>query len=193
MKKIINVNVALILFILIVASSNIWAQTNECELLINLVKKDQLGKTIDLLNETNVNCEANGGGTPLINAARLGNLSMVGLLTVVNADVNKGLVGDANPLIQASRNGHLEIVAYLIQKGADVNAFIEEDETPLINATAKGHLEIVHFLIANGADVNKAVWTNQPEGRELRSPLLMAKRYKHKKVAELLIKRGASR
>ena len=193
MKKFIKINLALILLILIVNSSSVFAGQVECKTLLDSINDGQNGKVIELINDTNVNCVSNGDGTPLINAARSGNLTLVAVLTLFNADVNQSLLGDGNPLIQASRHGHLEIVAYLVQNGADVNAFVQEDETPLINASAKGHLNIVKLLLANGADVNKAVWSNTPSGRELRSPISMAKRNNQTEITSYLKRLGVNK
>ncbi len=195
MKKIIQINLAFILFILTVSSGSAFAQFKEqmeCKQILNLVDKGKISDVINLINETNVNCSVSNDGTPLINAVRTGNLEMVAVLMLFNADVNQGLAADGNPLIQASRKGNVEIAAFLIQNGADVNAFVPEDETPLINAVAKGHLDVIKLLLENGADINKAVWSNTPKGRELRSPLSMAKKKKRKKIVNYLVKYGAT-
>ncbi|WP_369933842.1 ankyrin repeat domain-containing protein [Xanthomonas tesorieronis] len=110
-------------------------------------------------------------GTPLIQAARAGDLAMVDTLLELGADPNQALLRDGNPLIVAAMQGHLPVVERLLDAGADVNGIVQYDETPLINAAREGHLPVVRALLARGADINLGVWADQ---QRWRSPLNQA-------------------
>lgn len=110
-------------------------------------------------------------GTPLIQAARVGDLTMVNTLLELGADPNQALLRDGNPLIVAAMQGHLAVVERLLDAGADVNGIVQYDETPLINAAREGHLPVVRALLAHGADINLGVWADEDRWR---SPLNQA-------------------
>ncbi|MEO1244181.1 MAG: M56 family metallopeptidase [Pseudomonadota bacterium] len=133
-----------------------------------------------------------GDGTPLTVAAQKGSRPLTESLISAGADVNRAAPGDGNPLIVAAARGNLSLVELLVSSGADVNAYVRGDETPLINAAARNHIEVAQFLIERGADVNLAV--DSGNGRfttEMRSPLGQAQRFGHRRMANLLQRRGA--
>lgn len=115
--------------------------------------------------------ELDVSGTPLIQAARAGDLAMVDMLLELGADPNQALLHDGNPLIVAAMQGHLAVVERLLDAGADVNGIVQYDETPLINAAREGHLPVVRTLLARGADINLGVWADR---QRWRSPLNQA-------------------
>ena len=132
-----------------------------------------------------------GDGTPLIVAARLGDVPLVNLLLERGAQVDIPVRGDGSPLIAASTLGNLEIVTTLVERGADVNGFVLGDETPLINAARAGNLDVVRYLVAKGADVNLAVPAEAGPAAEIRSPLGEALKHEHLPVASYLRTQGA--
>ncbi len=134
-----------------------------------------------------------GDGSPLIAAARRGDLSLAQLLLDRGAQVDIKVPGDGSPLIAASRAGNLDIVTTLLDHGADVNGFVLGDETPLINAAREGHLDVVRSLVAHGADLNLAVPAEAGLAPEIRSPLGEALEHGHSAVAEYLRAQGAQR
>jgi beta-lactamase regulating signal transducer with metallopeptidase domain len=140
-----------------------------------------------------INYALPGDGTPLIVAARRGDLPIVELLLRSGADVDGFSSGDGNPLIRAAAEGHLQVATTLVEHGANVNAQDVYDETPLINASRRGRLPIVDYLISKGADVNRAVEVSTTNGLELRSPLSEASKYGHADVVERLKQAGAVR
>ena len=121
-----------------------------------------------------------GDGTPLIVAARTGDVPLVNLLLERGAQVDIPVRGDGSPLIAASTLGNLEIVTTLVERGADVNGFVLGDETPLINAARAGKLDVVALSRrqrrrrqsrgARGGTVLRA---------EIRSPLGEALKHEH--------------
>jgi bla regulator protein blaR1 len=134
-----------------------------------------------------------GDGTPLIVAARRGDLPLVNLLLERGAQVDLAVRGDGSPLIAASALGNLEIMTKLVERGADVNGFVLGDETPLINAARAGRLEAVRYLVSHGAEVNLAVPADFGYGAEMRSPLGEALKHAHGGVADFLRSQGAQR
>jgi len=130
-----------------------------------------------------------GEGTPLVQAARLGDVRTARMLLAAGADVNKAAPGDGNPLIAAAAHRRLEMVELLVEAGADVNAYVRYDETPLINAARRGDVPVVAYLIERGADPNLAVLSGNRPG-EMRSPLSMAA---DAEVVDFLKRHGARR
>jgi len=122
------------------------------------------------VNAARADLEASG--TPLIEAARAGDLAMVNTLLELGADPDRALLRDGNPLIVAAMQGHLAVVERLLDAGADVDRIVQYDETPLINAARAGHLPVVRALLARGADINLGVWADQ---HRWRSPLNQAR------------------
>ena len=126
--------------------------------------------------------------TPLIIAARNGNLVSVKMLLRYKADmeargtvkVDDQVIGGCTPLWAAAASGHLHIVKILIEGNADVNGRTTSNSTPLREAAYDGRLDIVSCLIENGADVNAR---NNDEN----TPLMVACYNGHKKVITYLI------
>jgi ankyrin repeat protein len=72
--------------------------------------------------ETTIHQIPQGGNTPLLFAARSGDVASARLLVAAGADVNEAGV-DGNPaLTVAMHGGHASLAAFLIDSGADVNA-----------------------------------------------------------------------
>jgi len=136
-----------------------------------------------------VNRYVPGDGTPLVVAARLGDVQTARLLMARGAAVDRAAPGDGSPLITAAAHGRLDMVKLLVGSGAKVNQYVPFDETPLINAARHGDLAVVGYLIDHGADPNLAVPSNNLPG-EMRSPLSMAA---DPAVAQYLRSRGARR
>ncbi|WP_420585590.1 ankyrin repeat domain-containing protein [Ruegeria sp.] len=89
--------------------------------------------------------------SPLINAARDGDLAKVESLLNEGTDVNVKTV--ATPLYFAAQRGHLDVVELLVSRGADVN--IVTDFGTALQIAARGNkIEIVELLLKNGADPN---------------------------------------
>lgn len=132
-----------------------------------------------------------GDGTPLIMAARLNDRAIAAELLAAGADVNKPARGEGNALIVASRTGHLDLVRLFVEAGADVNAIVPSDETPLINAAWNNRLDVARYLVEHGADPNLSVVAPVVDGRQLRSPLIMARREGHGEMIALLQAAGA--
>ena len=151
----------------------------------------QATRMVDLLLQAGAdpNLAVPGDGTPLIAAARNGNMDMTRRLLDAGADVNGSLRGDGSPLIAAAANGHLDLVRLLLDHRADINMVVPGDENALIAAAANGHEEVVRYLLDMGADARIAVQTDG----EVRTALSQAMRHGQLQVAELLREYGLTR
>ena len=76
-----------------------------------------------------------GAMTPLLFAAREGNLEMARILLDAGADVNRRAANGTPPLVVAITNNHIELALFLVDKGADINAADDfHKRTPLFAA-----------------------------------------------------------
>jgi ankyrin repeat protein len=125
---------------------------------------------------------APGGMTPLLFAARDGQLDAAKLLAEAGADLNKADPNGITPLLMAATNGKIAVARFLVTRGADVKAADWYGRTPLwaavemrnldlrSGATDNGvdraaALELVSALIDAGADVNARVKEFPPARR----------------------------
>ncbi len=79
-----------------------------------------------------------GGYTPLLFAARIGDLETARLLVEKGADVNEGTPEEGTPLVVASAAGHERLARFLLDEGADPNAKDVNGMTPLHYAMREG-------------------------------------------------------
>jgi ankyrin repeat protein len=110
-----------------------------------------------------------GGLTPMIFAAREGDLESTKLLIAAGADVNQTTEYGWTPLLTATNNRHYKLAAWLVENGANVNLPNKGGWTPLYLATDNrnieggdfpvpkpdmDHLEFIKLLLNHGADPN---------------------------------------
>ena len=116
-----------------------------------------------------------GGLTPLIFAARQGDLESARLLIAAGADVNQTSQYVWSPLLTATENRHYQLALFFIEKGADVNLANLGGWTPLYLATDNrnieggdyptprpdlDHLDFIKVLLDHGANPNARVRDN---------------------------------
>ncbi|MEO1012707.1 MAG: ankyrin repeat domain-containing protein [Bacteroidota bacterium] len=174
----------------------------DCKELLRAIKDENLTEVKKLLKSTDPNCIdespepqviyngnhstilIGGKRTPLVTAAKTGNLEIGKVLLGAKADVNLNAHGDESPLMAASANGHLDFVKYLIENGAEVNKAINGDGTALLVASKNGHLDIVAYLVSQKAQIDQSV---PGDG----TPLINAVRNGHLEIVKLLLENGA--
>jgi ankyrin repeat protein len=116
-----------------------------------------------------------GGLTPLVFAARQGDIESAKVLLDAGADVNQTTEYGWTPLLVATNNRNYELGAVLLERGADPNIANKGGWTPLYLATDNrnieggdypvpkpdmDHLEYIKLLLAKGADPNLRVKEN---------------------------------
>ena len=94
-----------------------------------------------------------GGFTPLLLAARSGDLASVKLLLAAGADANDTAPAGTSALVVAAHSGHGALAALLLDAGADPNA-VGAGYTPLHAAILRGDGALVQALLTHGADPN---------------------------------------
>ncbi|XP_063716671.1 ankyrin-3-like isoform X3 [Symsagittifera roscoffensis] len=159
-------------------------------------------------------CKSNRGNTALHIAALAGHLTVVKLLVERKCDINSKAQGSFTPLYMAAQENHLDVLKYLLHKGADETVTTEEGFTPLAVALQQQHAKIVATLLE--AEHSKkgyklpalhvAVRKNDEKSTLLLltkkydpnimsstnfTPLHVAARYGHYKIATHLVNFGA--
>jgi ankyrin len=105
-----------------------------------------------------------GGSTPLLFAARSGDVESARLLLQAGASVNDALPNGMTALIEAAHSGHQDVGMLLLDKGAEPNAR-EVGYTALHAAVLRGGLDLVKALLAHGADPNLRMTKGTPVRR----------------------------
>jgi len=90
-----------------------------------------------------------GGVTPLVLAARQGNIEAVKTLADSGADLNKPSGDGSSAIVVAVQNGHYDVARYLVEKGADINLANEKGWTPLYLAVKHRNLETGTIPVPN--------------------------------------------
>ena len=106
--------------------------------------------------------EAPGGGIPLFDAARAGQVEVARRLLAEGANVNVRNEKGGSPLHAAACKGQPEMIEFLIANGATANARASNGQTPLHKAANGGdrkdnrpgprHLAATQALLEHGAD-----------------------------------------
>lgn len=122
-----------------------------------------------------------GGMTPLLYAAREGNIAAATALVEGGANINLASGSEqTTPLVLAIANGHYDLAKFLVEHGADVNkanmmgltplyatidvqwAPHEWSPEPIVAQETTKYLDLMNLLIARGADLNarlgKSLW-----------------------------------
>ena len=94
-----------------------------------------------------------GGSSPLLFAARQGDLETAQALIDAGADVNDQAASGASALVIAAHSGHSPLGIYLLEQGAEPNT-VEAGYTALHAAVLRSQLELVEALLAYGANPN---------------------------------------
>ena len=94
-----------------------------------------------------------GGYTPLLFAARSGDLASARLLLAAGADPNDLAPAGTSALVVAAHSGHGALAGALLAAGADANAS-GAGYSPLHAAILRGDEALVRALLAHGADPN---------------------------------------
>ena len=144
---------------------------------------------------------AHGGSTPLLFAARNGDVGTARVLVDAGADVQDTEASGASALVIAAHSGHGPLGIYLLEQGADPNA-VGSGYTALHAAVLRGQVELVEALLEHGADLNAVVEHGTPGRRfsadySIRRQLVgadalwLAAKYGEVEILRTLTERGA--
>jgi ankyrin repeat protein len=91
--------------------------------------------------------------TPLVNAARSGDVQTIRLICAHGADPDQPSGGnDWTPLLHAVHKNQAASVAALLDAGANVNRATSSGMTPVMLAAGYGQRDVVQLLLARGAN-----------------------------------------
>ena len=124
---------------------------------------DQLENTAGNTNPSGNFRMSHGGSTPLLFAARQGDVETAQALVEAGADVNDTAAAGTSALVVAAHSGHGRLARYFLEQGADPNA-AAAGYTALHAAVLRSQVDLVGALLAHGADAN-AVLTRATPGR----------------------------
>ncbi len=142
-----------------------------------------------------------GGNTPLIFAARAGDLPSTRHLVEAGSDVNALSAFGTSPAIMAIHGGNAQVLDYLLSQGADPES-AASGHTALHAAVLRGDLAAVEVLLRHGADVEAILTEPTPTRRQSTdysfhdaligaTPLWLAARFAEPAIMEALIAAGA--
>ena len=142
-----------------------------------------------------------GGDTPLMFAARSGDLASARLLVAAGADVNAADAWGVSATSLAAHSGFGSLVEFLLQEGADTDP-PGPGFTALHNAIMRNDASMVRALLYHGADANVPLTTWTPTRRSSRdlnyapelvgaTPFWLAARFSTPAVMRLLLDHGA--
>ncbi len=174
---------------------------NDADLHARTTVWDQLENTAGNTNPSGNFRQAHGGSTPLLFAARNGDVETARVLLDAGADVQDTEASGASALVIAAHSGHGPLGVYLLEKGADPNAS-GAGYTALHAAVLRGQLALVEALLDHGADLNNLV-EHGTAGRRfsadysIRSQVIgtpaiwLAAKYGEVEILRTLVERGA--
>src|SRR5262245_1829408 len=142
-----------------------------------------------------------GGDTPLMFAARVGDLASARLLVAAGANVNDKDAWGVSAMVLAAHSGFAPLVDFLLEAGADVNS-AEAGFSALHEAILRRDDQMVTALLAHGADPSAPLRTWTPTRRSSKdwnfypelvgaTPIWLAARFNEPEVMRQLVARGA--
>ncbi|WP_298516301.1 ankyrin repeat domain-containing protein [uncultured Kordia sp.] len=175
--------------------------SSDCARLLKAIADNDVAKVKELLKTVDANCIDKNAGyvekrtdeyiyrnrkpqTPLVAAARTGNLVVGKLLIEAGAKADFFSPENEPPAFAAAAEGSVEFLKLLVANGISIDKAYTNHGTALITAALKGHLDAVKYIHGQGADVNKSVMN-------VGTPLIGAARCKDIEIVKFLLDKGA--
>lgn len=145
---------------------------------------------------------AHGGSTPIMFAARAGDIDTARVLLKEGANINDTAASGVSALTQAAHSGHEDLAIFLLEEGADPNT-IGAGYTALHAAVLRSQVRLVEKLLEHGAIFDAKVEHGSPGRRfsadySIRSQLIgrdafwMAAKYGEVEILNILLGEGAN-
>lgn len=142
-----------------------------------------------------------GGSTPLLFAARVGDVASARVLLAAGADANDSLPDGTSALVLAAHSGHGDVAALLLDRGADPNA-VGTGYTALHAAVLRSDVTLVKALLAHRANPDVRMTRGTPLRRDTTdfnlpatligsTPYLLAARFLEPEIMRALAAGGA--
>ena len=152
-------------------------------------------------NPTGVLDVVQGGFTPLLFAARHGDLDIAKHLIAGGASVHDTALTGTSALVVAAHSGHTAVTRLLLEHGADPNA-ADAGYTALHVATLRGDEVVARALLAKGANPNTSIERGSPGRRNSpdyvlehdlvgATPFWLAARFAEPDIMQALVDAGA--
>ena len=142
-----------------------------------------------------------GGFTPLLFAARQGDVESARILLDAGANVNDTAPDGISVLVLAAHSGHTKLVEFLLERGADADA-AEVGYAALHAAVLRGDIEMLTALLGHGADPDARLTKGTRVPRDTThwvlssylagaTPFLLAAKYAEPEIMKILVEHGA--
>ena len=182
--------------LLIEHKADVSARTHVTDLLVNEGDADRGRNTKPVLEMIK-----KGGSTPLLFAARVGDLASARLLIAAGANPNDVAPDGNSVLVLAAHSGQRAVAEFLLDKDANPNA-AGGGYTALHAAVLRGDVDLVKALLAHGADPNARLAKGTPmfrngndysfnESLTAATPFFLAAKYAEAGIMRALASAGA--
>ena len=142
-----------------------------------------------------------GGYTPLLFAARQGDVEAARLLVAAGADINDTAPTGASVLVVAAHSGQTAFAEFALEAGADATA-AGAGYNALHAAVLRGDLRVVKAMLSNGVDPNARLENGTPLRRTSQdwyfnpafksaTPFWLAAYYREPEIMRALVDAGA--
>jgi uncharacterized protein len=142
-----------------------------------------------------------GNDTPLLFAARVGDLASVKMLVAAGADANEADAWGITAMVLAAHSGFDDVAEFLLDKGADPSA-MKAGFSALHIAVMRRDERLATALLAHGANASAPLGTWTPTRRTSKdwnfepeligaTPLWIAARFTEPNMIRMLVKAGA--
>jgi ankyrin repeat protein len=138
--------ISLIFAISTVVKANSPHKTIEENIFAAIKNIDYVSINVLLSDGTDVDTVDQEGNTPLMVAAKVGNLRILDIIFSHNPEVNAQNNNGSTALMIAAQTGQLQVVKKLVENGAEAALRDNNDNTALTLASKFGHDKIVSYL-----------------------------------------------